>query len=100
MTWLEHHKECERFASDAEIASHHGERALAQQLYAKAAQAEERALREVDPAKSRTYGITAVSMVALYYKAGRSTAARTLAQGCLESDALPRLRAPAAGRFA
>ena len=89
MTWLEHHKQSERFASDAEIASNHGDRALAQQLYAKAAQAEEQALREVDPAKSRTYGITAVSMVALYYKAGQSTAARILAQRCLSSNALP-----------
>ena len=70
MTWLEHHKESERFASDAEIASHQGDPALAQQLYAKAAQAEERALRDVVLDKSRTYGITAVSAVALYYKSG------------------------------
>ena len=89
MTWLEHHQQSEQFASDAEIAGHHGDRTLAQRLYAKAAQAEERALREVDQAKSRTYGITAVSMVALYYKAGQSGAARILAQRCLSSDGLP-----------
>ena len=89
MTWLEHHEQSERFASDAQIASHHGDRALAQQLYANAAKAEEQALREVDPAKSRTYGITAVSAVALRYKAGQNAAAGALAQRCLASDTLP-----------
>ena len=89
MTWLEHHSRSERFASEAEPASNRGSRALARELYAKAAEAEERALREVDPAKARTYGITAVSAVALYCKAGQDTAARTLSQRCLVSDALP-----------
>ena len=89
MTWLEHHSRSEGFASEAEAASNRGNRALARELYAKAAEAEERALGEVDPAKSRTYGITAVSAVALYCKAGQSAAARTLSQRCLASDALP-----------
>lgn len=89
MTWLEHHSRSERFASEAEAASNRGKRALAQELYAKAAEAEERALKEVDLAKSRTYGITAVSAVALYCKAGQGTAARTLSERCLVSDALP-----------
>lgn len=89
MTWLEHHSRSERFASEAEAASNHGKHALAQELYAKAAEAEERALKEVDLAKSRTYGITAVSAVALYCKAGQGMAARTLYERCLVSDALP-----------
>ena len=89
MTWLEHHSRSERFASEAQAASNRGNRALARELYAKAAKAEEQALREVDPAKSRTYGITAVSAVALYWKAGQGTAARNLSQRCLVCDALP-----------
>ena len=89
MTWLGHHTQSERFASEAEVAVHHGEYALARELYAKAARAEEQALNELDPSKSRTYGVTAVSAAALYYKGGQNSAAQALAQRCLSSPALP-----------
>ena len=89
MSWLEHHRLSEELASDAEVAALHGEHIRALGLYAKAAQAEELALKEVEPAKSRTYGITAVSAVALHFKASQWKQARSLAYQCLNSGRLP-----------
>lgn len=89
MTWLEHHRMSEEFASSAEVAVRRGELARALGLYAKAAQAGELALKEVEPAKSRTYGITAVSAVALHFKAAQWEKARCLAHRCLGSGRLP-----------
>ncbi len=89
MTWLEHHCQSEQYASDAEVAVRRGECDRAQELYAKAAQAEEQALRKLDPAKSRTYGVSAVSTVSLYFKAAQRHTAETLAHRCLASEHLP-----------
>ena len=89
MSWLEHHAASERHAAAAEAEARSGNRSLAQQLYAKAAAAEAQALEAVDPAKTRTYGITAVSAVALYHKAARGEPALTLGRRCLASDNLP-----------
>ena len=90
MTWLEHHIQSERFASDAEVATHRGERASALELYAKAAQAEEQALLDLDPDKLRTYGIIAVSAVALRHKARQNEQASILAHRCLSFERLPK----------
>ena len=90
MTWLEHHSRSERLAGDAELAAGLGERARAQDLYAKAAQAEEQALQYLEPSKSRTLGISAVSAVSLYYKAGQLDAAEALAYRCLAAERLPK----------
>ena len=89
MSWLEHHSDSEQHAAAAEVEARSGNRALAQHLYAKAAEAEAQALDALDPAKTRTYGITAVSAVALYHKAARSEPAAALARRCLASDELP-----------
>ena len=89
MTWLEHHRRSERYASDAEVAARLGKREQAQAFYEIAARAEEQALRELDPAKSRTYGISAVSAVSLYFKAAQLRAAETLAYQSLASGNLP-----------
>ena len=89
MSWLEHHRLSEELASDAEVAVRGGEHKRALGLYAKAAQAEELALKEVEPAKSRTYGITAVSAVALHFKATQWKQAKNLAHQCLASGRLP-----------
>ena len=89
MTWLEHHRQSERLASDAEVAARRGERSQALELYAKAAQAEESALQEVEATKLRTYGITAVSAVSLHSKALQWELARRLAHRCLGSGRLP-----------
>ena len=89
MSWLEHHRTSELLASDAETASHQGDNNRARELYKKAAEAEENALREVRHDQRRTYGITAVSAVSLYLKAAEPQAARDLALRCLGSKRLP-----------
>ena len=68
MTWLEHHRASEQFAADAEVAARRGDLAGAQTLYARAADAETRALGEIDPMKARTLGISAVSAVSLNFR--------------------------------
>ncbi len=88
MTWLEHHSRSERYASNAEVAARRGEDRLARELYSEAAQAEERALEELGPGKQRTYSITAVSAVALHFKAAQWHEAQVLAYRCLASEQL------------
>ncbi len=90
MSWLEHHRQSEQYASKAEVTAQLGDDIEAQKLYAIAAQAEERALDELGHDKPRTYGITAVSAVALYLKAAQWSAAKTLAHRYLGSGRLPK----------
>ena len=90
MTWLEHHRQSERFASGADVARVKGESARAKHMYGKAADAEARALEALDPSKQRTFGITAVSTVALYYKAAQLTLAESTAHRLLALDNLPK----------
>ena len=89
MTWLEHHRRSERHAADAEVAYHRHEGSRAQGLYTRAAEAERQALDSIDPSKTRTYGISAVSVVALYFKAARLEEAETVACRMLASEFLP-----------
>ena len=89
MTWLYHHQLSEQLASDAEVANRLGEQAKAESLYFDAAKAEEQALEHIKPNKSRTYGITTVSAVSLYFKAAQWANARSLAYRCLGSGQLP-----------
>ena len=89
MTWLEQHRLSERYASDAEVAKLRGEQAQFRELYAIAAQHEESALAAIPSDKTRTYGIIAVSAVALSFKAAEYTSAKTLAYRCLASQRLP-----------
>ena len=89
MTWLEHHRESEKHAADAEVAYHRRERLRAQELYAKAAEAEKQALHFLDPSKTRTYGISAVSVVSLYFKAARLDDAEAMACRMIGSEYLP-----------
>ena len=65
MTWLDHHRRSEQYASEAEILAHRGEKVTAQGVYERAANAEVSALGALGSDKPRTYGITAVSAVAL-----------------------------------
>ena len=90
MSWLEHHRQSEQYVSEAELTAQLGNDIRAQKLYATAAQAEERALDELGHDKPRTYGITAVSAVALYLKAAQWHTAKTLAYRCLGSGRLPK----------
>ena len=89
MTWLEQHRLSERYASDAEIAKLHGEHTQAQELYAIAAQHEEASLDAIASDKRRTYGIIAVSAVALRFKAAEFAESKALAYRCLASQRLP-----------
>lgn len=61
MSWAEHHRKSEELAVSAEDASRKGQHSEAQALYIAAAKAESDALAALDPAKTRTVGITAVS---------------------------------------
>ena len=89
MTWIEHHRESEQYASEAEIYARLGDEPNALAMYKKAAAAEKKALQEVNTTeKSRTYGITALSAVALYYKAKELDVARRLAHQCLSVEQL------------
>ena len=88
MTWLEHHRISERLASKAEMAVRHGRRSQARRLYLEAAAAEARALQRVREDKPRTYSVTAVSAVALLYKAGDLSTSKSLAYDYLGTGRL------------
>jgi hypothetical protein len=62
----------------------------AQILYANAAQAEEQAITDTDPAKIRTLGISVVSAVSLHYKADQLSNAEHIACRWLGKASLPR----------
>lgn len=69
MSWLQHHREGEQLASEAEVCWREGRQEAAQRLYLRAADAEERAIAALDRSKTRTLGISVVSAASLYYKA-------------------------------
>ena len=89
MSWIEHHENSERLASQAQVAAREGRRDDALTLYARAADAEDRALADLDPSKTRTLGISAVSAASLHYKANRLDRAEAVAVRWLEFDKLP-----------
>ncbi|MGH9759875.1 MAG: hypothetical protein ACREAC_03425 [Blastocatellia bacterium] len=89
MTWNEHHTESERLASAAEVALRQGHSQRARELYRKSAEEESLALAALDPAKTRTLGVTAVSAISLYYKAADHNAALDLGRQCLANGHLP-----------
>jgi hypothetical protein len=90
MTWTASHKSAEELASTAHEALRSGRADDARALFVRAAQAEEQALHQVDVAqKARTYGITAVSAVALWYKAQELSLAEQLAHRILANPAIP-----------
>jgi hypothetical protein len=89
MTWIEFHTASERTAIKAEEAFRGGDAANARMLYEMAAESEQRALAAVDSSKTRTRGITAVSAVALWYKAAAFERAEQLAHSMLADPLLP-----------
>lgn len=90
MTWLDHHKASEATASAAHDAKRDGKAESAKLLFAEAAAEEIVALEFVKAEeKPRTFGITAVSAVALSYKAGELVQAERLAHTILADQALP-----------
>jgi hypothetical protein len=73
MSWDLYHSQSEKLAGEAEALRMRGDHRAAADMYQRAAEAEEAALRALDPAQSRTRGITAVSALSLWHKAGRTS---------------------------
>jgi hypothetical protein len=88
MSWADLHKQSERLASQAQMVSAQSPD-RARELYAEAAKLEAAAISELTPTKIRTLGITAVSAVALWFKARQFGEAQKLAYRLLANDALP-----------
>ena len=66
MSWTKNHEVSERLTSQAQAALREGRQREALDLYARAAHAAELAVADMDTAKVRTLGISAVSAVSLY----------------------------------
>lgn len=90
MSWLEHHAQSEGLASRAQVALLEGRGSDALELYARAAEAEERALGDLDRSKERTLAASVVSAASLHYKAGAFERAEAVAYRWLGHDGLPR----------
>ncbi|MBB3196598.1 hypothetical protein [Roseateles terrae] len=94
MDWLTYHKASEAYATKAHTALSDGRNHDAEKLFRRAAAAEERALLQLNPAKIRTFGITAVSAASLWFKGRDLPRAARLVQRCLtQPDLLPPARA-------
>ncbi|MBX9629406.1 MAG: hypothetical protein K2X67_02700 [Burkholderiales bacterium] len=89
MTWAELHARSEQLAIEAELAMRAKNTDHALDLYVQAAAAEQQALDQVDASKARTRGITAVSAVALWYKARDYSRAEQLAHATLADPHIP-----------
>ena len=89
MSWIEHHHVSEHLALQAQAALRDGQRQRAQELYAHAAEAEQRAVADLDPKKIRTLAISSVSAVSLYYKAAMFERAEDAACRWLRVASLP-----------
>ena len=89
MSWSELHAQSEKLATEAHLALRSGRARDAQNLYLQAAELERKALDLLDVTKSRTRGITAVSAVALWFKAGEYTFAEQLAYSTLTDSQIP-----------
>ena len=89
MTWAELHSESERIAIEAQLALRARNAGQAIELYRRAAEIERRALDQLDVSKTRTRGITAVSAVALWFKAGEYVLAEQLAHSMLADQHIP-----------
>ena len=89
MSWNQYHSRSEKLAADAEVAIRAGHGPQAEQLFRQAAAAEAEAFDHLASDKLRTRGITAVSAVALWYKARDYVAAERLAHHYLAALELP-----------
>ncbi|MDE0440702.1 MAG: hypothetical protein OXL38_01145 [Gammaproteobacteria bacterium] len=89
MSWKEHHRQSAILASEAEQALRGNETEIARELYARAADAEERAVADLDIAKQRTLGISVVSAAALHYKAHDFALSQAVAYAWLAEAVLP-----------
>lgn len=83
MSWNEHHSRSEKLAVEAEMAMRAGDGKRARELYIQAAAEELAAFEFLSADKIRTRGITAVSVVSLYFKGQDYSSAERLAQNYL-----------------
>lgn len=89
MSWLQWHTKSEHLASKAELAMRRNETSVADGLYRQAADAESQALVALDPSKTRTLGITAVSAASLWFKGKAYQKAEQLCYLMLSREDLP-----------
>jgi hypothetical protein len=89
MSWLTFHTESEKLAIEAQLAARNRNHDHALDLYRKAAEAEKHALDLVDRSKMRTRAVTAVSAVALWFKAREYAVAEQLAYEMLADASVP-----------
>ena len=89
MSWTELHTKSEQLAIEAQSALKARNTEQALDLYRRAAEVERLALDQLDVSKVRTRGITAVSAVALWFKAGEYSHAEQLAHLMLADDHVP-----------
>ena len=89
MSWIEHHENSERLASQAQVAAQEGRWDEARALYARAADAEENAIADLHRSKLRTLGISAVSAASLHYKATELARAEAVAARWLRFEGFP-----------
>ena len=89
MAWNRHHSNSENLAIDAEDARRAGNLQCAQALYRQAAAEEAEAFANLPVDKQKTRGVTAVSAVALSYKAREYGEAERLAYRYLAEEQLP-----------
>jgi hypothetical protein len=89
MSWLVHHTQSEGYVNQAEDLHRRQETDRASELYCLAAEAEVNALKNLDPSKTRTIGITAISAASLYFKAEDFLQAKRVAHQWLATDLLP-----------
>jgi tetratricopeptide (TPR) repeat protein len=89
MSWLVHHIQSEQYSSQAQQFSKPHEEVVARKLYELAAKAEVNALNCLDSSKMRTFGITAVSAVSLYFKAQEFFLAKEFAEKWINIESMP-----------
>lgn len=89
MAWIDWHRKSEDLAAKASVHLRNGMPSRAQESYSEAAEAEVRALAELDRTKTRTLGITVVSAVSLWYKAKAYARAEELIHRALAEYSLP-----------
>ena len=89
MSWIEHHENSERLASQAQVVAQEGRWDEARALYARAADVEESAIADLDRSKVHTLGISAVSAASLHYKANELARAGAVAARWLRFEGLP-----------
>lgn len=98
MSWDLYHSESEKLAGEAEALRLRGDHASAAEAYRRAAELEERALTALDSSKPRTRGITAVSALSLWDKAGNAGEVHRLAKQLL-AEPLPHFALAQAREF-